>query len=64
MKARDYWNNCGREPAKGRAKDALDATIARRGTITEVLHNGYRVQWDDGGVSQCLSYLVDAAPVS
>lgn len=58
---RDYWNQCGREPMKSGAKRALDAAIAERGTITEVLHNGYRVQWDNGSVSQCLSYLVEKA---
>lgn len=61
MAKRDYWNQCGSEPAKGRAKDALDACIAQRGVITAVLHNGYEVQWDDGSVSRCLSYRVITA---
>ena len=61
MQARDYWNNCGSEPAKGRAKDALDRIIAERGTVIDVLHNGYKVQWDNGSVSSCLSHRVIAA---
>lgn len=58
---RDYWNSCGHEPQKSRAKDALDACLAERGTITAILHNGYSVQWDNGSVSHCLSHRVIAA---
>ena len=43
---------------------------ARRGTVTETPESKYgagcTVQWDDGGVSKCLDYMVelDSAPVS
>lgn len=65
---RDYWNNQGREPMKSGAKKALDEAIAARGTITALLPGdaargvspGLEVTWDGGGVSRCLSYLVDA----
>lgn len=66
--ARDYWQGCGREPQKSRARDAYEARRAERGTIIEVFAEaqlngrgrGYRVQWDSGAVSQCLCDMVDA----
>ncbi len=66
QRARDYWNKCGSEPHKSRAKDALDAKIAERGTITGILaadqsrgvSPGFEVTWDNGSVSRCLSYLI------
>lgn len=69
MRKRDYWNSCGREPMKSGAKRALDAAIAERGTITAILPGdrergvspGIEVQWDGGGVSRCLDYLVEIA---
>jgi len=63
QRARDYWCQQGEYTRKQRAKDALDKTIAARGTIIELLHNGVKVKWDDGTESSCLSYLVDRAPV-
>jgi len=59
--ARDYWNQCGREPAKSRAREQLDKLIAQRGTITEIIAQGYVVQWDDGSVSRCLSNRIELA---
>jgi hypothetical protein len=58
LRARDYWCNQGEYTRKQRAKDALDACIAERGTIVELLHNGVKVQWDDGSICSCLSYRV------
>ena len=60
MPLRDHWNNCGDYARKSRAKDALDKALAERGTVTELLHNGVKVQWDSGSVSQCLTYRVEA----
>ena len=65
-RARDYWNSCGREPMKSRAKRALDDAIAKRGTVTAILTGddsrgvspGLEIKWDDGSTSKCLSYLV------
>jgi hypothetical protein len=61
MRARDYWCSLGDYARKTRAKDELERLIAERGTILEVLHNGFKVQWDSGSVSSCLGYLVIAA---
>lgn len=58
QRARDYWCQQGEYTRKQRAKDALDACIAERGTIVELLHNGVKVKWDSGSESSCLSYLV------
>lgn len=66
---RDYWNQCGREPMKSGAKDALEKAVAERGTITAILVGdssrgvspGLEVKWDSGSVSRCLSYLVEKA---
>ena len=65
---RDYWLSLGDYSRKERAKDALDAFIAERGTITELLPadpsrgvaKGLRVQWDNGSESKCLPYMVEA----
>jgi hypothetical protein len=66
QRKRDYWCQCGREPMKSGAKDALDKAIADRGTVTAILPGdpargvspGLEVTWDDGCVSRCLSYMV------
>lgn len=58
---RDWWNQCGREPMKTGARDALDKAIAQRGTIIESDSTGVTVQWDNGIKSDCLSYMVTAA---
>ena len=55
---RDYWNQQGREPDKSRARKWLDDCLAERGTIIEILNPGFKVQWDNGSVSQCLSHLL------
>jgi len=63
---RDYWNSCGREPAKSKAREWLDAAVAERGTVTAILAGdpsrgvspGLEVTWDGGSVSRCLSYMV------
>ena len=69
MRKRDYWNSCGREPAKSNAKKWLDDAIAERGTVTAILPGdpsrgvspGLEVTWDGGSVCRCLSYLVTKA---
>lgn len=69
QRARDYWNNCGREPMKSGAKAALDKAIADRGTVTELLVGdssrgvspGLAIQWDDGTICSCLPYMVAKA---
>lgn len=60
-RARDYWNNCGREPQKSGAKKELDRLVALRGTVMEILDPGLTVKWDNGSVSNCLSYIVEPA---
>jgi hypothetical protein len=57
---RDYWNQQGRQPAKDRALDALNACVAERGTITAILAKGVEVTWDSGSVSHCLDYMVSS----
>lgn len=58
---RDWWLQCGREPMKTGAREALNKAIAQRGTIVETDSTGVRVQWDNGSVSDCLSYMVTKA---
>jgi hypothetical protein len=59
--SRDYWQSQGRQPQKDRAHDAYKANLAKRGTVVDVLRNGYKVEWDDGSTSSCLTYMVDRA---
>lgn len=59
--ARDYWCNQGEYTRKTRAKAELDRLLTLRGTVTEVLHNGLKVEWEDGTTSQCLDYMVELA---
>lgn len=64
---RDYWLSLGDYARKERAKDSLDAYIAERGTVLELLpgdtsrgvSKGVRVQWDNGSESRCLPYMVE-----
>lgn len=66
---RDYWLSLGDYSRKQSAKDALDRFEAERGTIIELLEadasrgvaKGVRVQWDNGGESKCLPYMVEVA---
>lgn len=68
QRARDYWNNQGREPQKSGARKALDEAVAQRGTITALLPGdgargvspGLQITWDNGSLSNCLSYRVEA----
>lgn len=63
---RDYWLNQGDYSRKQRAKEWLDAFVAERGTIIELLpadpkrgvSAGVRVRWDNGSESKCLPYMV------
>ena len=68
QKKRDYWNLQGREPMKSGAKKALDDAVKERGTVTALLAGdasrgvspGLQVTWDNGSISNCLSYLVES----
>lgn len=69
QKKRDYWNSCGAEPHKSRAKQALDEAIKERGTVSAILPGdqkrgvspGLEITWDGGSISRCLSYMVAKA---
>ena len=56
---RDYWQGCGAYPAKDRARAEYERQLALRGTVAAVLPRGYEVRWDDGSMSQSISYRIE-----
>lgn len=66
---RDYWLNCGREPMRSGAKEALDKAKALRGTVVNITSAqdnrlgvaSMEVKSDDGSTHRCLPYLWEVA---
>jgi hypothetical protein len=66
---RDYWLAQGDPRRKSQAKEWLDAAMAERGMVAEILTGdsgrgslpGLRIVWDNGSESKCLPYMVEAA---
>lgn len=65
-KARDYWLNQGREPAKSNAERWYKDMEAERGTVVEVKSNEHGpyliINWGGNKVSHTLPYKVKKAP--
>jgi len=60
---RDYWLNCGREPMKSGAKDALDKAKAERG-IVEFVGEGpsvVHVRMPSGSLEKSLAHRWEVA---
>lgn len=58
---RDYWQQCGREPAKSNAKRAYETARAIRGTITAIFPQYIEVTEENGSIHQSLPYLWEEA---
>lgn len=59
---RDKYQSCGDKRLKDSYKQSLDKLKTMRGTVLEETENrfskGYRVQWNDGSISECVRTFV------
>lgn len=63
---RDYWQQCGHEPAKSYAKTAYEERKAKRGKVianlrTASSRRGIRVSFPGGIVVDSLDYIFEKA---